>query len=640
MFRNGGSITTHPYPHSVAPRHGGVFSGETPFLDNAAAAVAAVTIVLYQAWFMPFFQPFFAGRTEFARVVFYTLYGSLLLVAAGVVGTRARVRRHAVQVGMAVAVGVAITLFHPLGAVTRAYIIALGMGGATIVAMLGSAPGALLRLTAAVTALNAVLCFVDLLFVDGFTTTAGRAAGLAGNPNVAAAAILLGAAASHRAVPNALRPSFLVLSAGALAVTLSRSTILAAVGAAAVPVAVEMWRRARTRRLMRPRADGVRPAAVLAAGLVAWVGVAAITNHHLRPVVHAVVTDSLSFVDALDEAHESIAVVVQNASPAVPAADVASVPEIADAPAGSDAPRIAALDERLTGEGRRNTIAARTLFLERAMLSYRNNGFFGIGLEKAHALVPHNTFVLFALAYGHPGWLVPIALAALALCAARDVRDVPLSIAVVGTMATSHDILVTPSLVLPIAIGIGGMLVREHEQDEPRVDRSVAAGAVIGVGLFVLGCLLIIRVAPPLTIERLNPTAIVAYRGAYLAYLPAQTFPGLFVPEIGTGPDASATFLREDSRHLVHVHGDAGGNPPVAAGEYAARENAVIFAPADDSDRDTNGRVLELGLPRKVGVSFYALVITLVAWCTSVVLWFGRHGSIGRVAVCAQEGLH
>jgi hypothetical protein len=612
----------------------------SPVLASAAGAIAAITVVLYQAWLMPFFQPFFAGREGLARLVFYTLYGSLLLTTTIVFGVRADIRRAVVPLALVAAVCVGAAVLHPIGEVTRAYIIAIGMGGAVVVLMQGSAPGAVLRVSAAVTVLNAALCFVDLLFADGFTTTVGRAAGLAINPNVAAAAVLLGAAASHRAVPRRFHLSFVVLTLGAIAVTLSRSTMLVAAAAIAVPAAVEIWRRARARRPLWIAFDGVRPAVFVAVGLVAWVGAATAINPRFRPVVHAVVSDSLEFADAIGAAHEFVAVAAQDASPPpVAGSGVSSAavgdgtPEAGARPPASDASRIAALDARLSDEGARNSISARTLFLERAMLEYRHNGFFGIGLEAAHPLVPHNTFVLFALAFGHLGWLIPLALVVLAFRAARDARDLPLSIALAGAMATSHDILLTPSLFLPIAIGIGGMIASGGNDGERQsVHRSVAFGASAAVGLFVLGCLVIVSVVPSSTVERLGPASIIEYRGAYLANVPRQTFPGVFVPAIGAGPEDTATFLRDSAGPLRRVRWNLGLRVPVAPGEFATHDDVVLFAPADGGDPRGGGHTLDLGLPHKVGAPFYALLATLAVWCAGVRLWLMRTNRAGHTA--------
>jgi hypothetical protein len=629
-------------------------------LASAAGVVAALTIVLYQGWLMPYFQPFFAGREQFARVVFYALYGALGLTAAVAFGTRPEIRRKVMPFAVVAAITVAATALHPIGLATRACIIAVAMGGATVVLILASGPGILLQLTAAVTALNALLCFVDLLFADGFTSTVGRPAGLAINPNVAAAGILLGAVASYRAVPTRFRARFLVLVAGAIVVTLSRSTMLAAGVAAGVPAAIVWWQRARRGQPLWRRPEGLGSAAVMAIALAAWVAVGSFTNHRLRPVVQATLTASLSFAHAIEDAHQSVALEAHDShdahepvappqdtrtgtEPAVVAASAA--PEPAASPIAiddrADASRIAAIDDRLPEEGVRNSISARGLLLERAFLAYRHTGATGIGLDGAQPLAPHNTFVLFALAFGHAGWLIPLAWVALAFYAARDAGDLPVAMAAIGTMVTSHDILLTPSLFLPIAIGIAGMLAREPEPAaDDRAGRSVAIGSVAAVVLFAAGCLVIVGSAAPLGVERIGPAQISAHRGAYLAYLPTQTFPGLFVP----APEVEATdgpaFLRDDSHPLTHVDFRPWNYPLVSPGEYAVRDGSLVFAPADGTDPRHSGHVVELGLPHTVGPPFYALLLTLSAWSAGVVVLLGRGGQAGRSMPVVQEALY
>ena len=612
---------------------------EDPFLTKAAGAVAAVTIVLYQAWFIPFFQPFFGGREPFARIVFYAIYGSLALVSTAVFVVRPAIRRRILPFAAVAIVSLAATALHPIGLVTRAYIIAVIIGGATMVLVMTAASNALLQLTAAVTALNALMCFVDLLFSDGFTGTAGRAAGLAINPNVAAAAIVLGATASYRAVPRRIQLSFLVLTAGAIAVTLSRSTMLVAAASVLIPGAVGVWRRARTGQPLWMKLDGAAPAVLVTIGLAIWIGFATVTNDRFGLAIQSAFHDSVSFTDALKTAEHSVDAAAEAAPPA--AAGQPS-PASTEAPTAkpSDASRIAALDTRLSDEGHRNSMSARTLFLDRALLVYRNNGFFGMGLEAAQALVPHNTFVLFALAYGHLGWLIPIALVALSLYTVRDARDLPLPVAAIGTMATSHDILLTPSLFLPIAIGIGGMLARAPISGEDgRVRRSVAVASMTSVGLFAAGCVLILLSSPSHTVERLSPAVITGFKGAYLVSVPTQTFPGVLVPAVGAGAEEAALFLRDNAQTLTRVPWRPGANPAVGRGQYSITDGLVVFAPADACDPRVSGHVVELGLPRRVGVPFYALLAALAAWCVGLILPIGRSRRAGPLAAGAQGAL-
>jgi hypothetical protein len=152
----------------------------------------------------------------------------------------------------------------------------------------------------------------------------------------------------------------------------------------------------------------------------------------------------------------------------------------------------------------------------------------------------------------------------------------------------------------------------------------VAFGASAAVGLFVLGCLVIVSVVPSLTVERLGPASIIKYRGAYLANIPPQTFPGVFVPAIGTGPEDTVTFLRDSSGPLRHVRWNFGLRVPVAPGEFATHDDVVLFAPADGGDPRGGGHIFDLGLPHKVGAPFYALLATLAVWCAGVLLWVSR----------------
>jgi glycosyltransferase involved in cell wall biosynthesis len=626
------------WPLSRSPASSSVPSS---VLSRVAACIAALVIVLYLAWFIPFFQPFFAGHEAFARIVVYGLHGAVVFAALAVCVTRVALRRTVMPLVAAAALGLAVVVLHPVGPVARVYVIAVITAVATVVLVLASAPRALLGLTAAVTALNALLCFVDLSFVHAFTNSAGRAAGLAINPNTAAAAILLGAAASHRAVPKRFYASFLVLTAAGIVVTLSRSALLTAVAVVVIPAFLHWRRRDPARRPQADRFEGVRPAAVVAVALAAWIGLAAVVNDRFRGAATDVVADSISSVMALQAAQHAVDALAHDLAASASAAPSGAVeppgrgaPAAAARPASgstfapADGSRIAALGTRLSDEGQRNSLSARVLFLERALLQYRDNGFFGIGLDAAQALAPHNTFILFALAFGHLGWLVPLGLVVLTVFAARDARDLPLAIAVTGTMATSHDILLTSSLLLPVAIGLAGLAIREPGvRDAPALRPTVATSAVAGVGLFALGCLGLVVSSPPFAVQRLDPSTIAPYRGAWLANV-SPAFAGVFVAASdGTGPRA---FLRDDSQLLTRVRWNVGALPAVAPGQYALANGAVAFAPADGGDPRTSGHALELGLPRRTGPSFAALLAALATWSAGVLLVSGRYGRLAH----------
>ncbi|TGV83464.1 hypothetical protein EN801_032200 [Mesorhizobium sp. M00.F.Ca.ET.158.01.1.1] len=286
-----------------------------------------------------------------------------------------------------------------------------------------------------------------------------------------------------------------------------------------------------------------------------------------------------------------------------------------------------ALGERLTDEGKRNSISARALFLERGLLAYREGGFFGRGLEQAQALAPHNTFVLFAIAFGHLGWLIPIGLVCFAFCFARNAGDLALGVAVLGVMLTSHDLLLTPSLFLPIALGIGGMLAARKvaaskssptEKGEPW---SFACGTLAGVAAFGAGCIAILLVTPPLITGRLQNETMFAARGGYETLLPRPPFPGLFqLGNLSDIPPLQASNLRENGTSLHRVGWSSHAWPAVRQGEYTFRRpDAVLFAPTDSSDPRSNDRTYEVAVPLSVSALCFILPGTIIAWSIATV---------------------
>ncbi|MDX8466851.1 O-antigen ligase family protein [Mesorhizobium sp. VK23B] len=645
-------------------------------LTNVSAWLCAFTVVIYQSWFMPYFLPFFTGRDEFAWLVFHVLYGGILIVAIAVVAARRDVLSAVLPLAIAAAMAVTPVALHPVGIVAECYLITLFLCGAAIVFMLASTPATVLRISASITALSAVTCFLDLLFANGFTNTPGRAAGLAINPNVAAAGLLLGAAASYRAVSQKWRASFLVLIGAALLATLSRSTLLAAFGTVAVPVVIRIWQQFRSDRRFQIDLNGWRRAVVVAFALLGAIGIALATNACFRLAMNESFAGVLSVGRALDEASEAVDASRDRYPPAAvpvvpsPAETSASQPAPPDSPASiepplaksgisstpppetdkpadsaalspqSDTPpssaasqstniaKMRALGERLADEGKRNSISARALFLERGLLAYREGGFFGRGLEEAQALAPHNTFLLFAIAFGHLGWLIPIGLVGFAFCFARNAGDLGLGIALVGVMLTSHDILLTPSLFLPVALGIGGMLAerrasaRKSSTATNRESWSFAFGTAAGVAAFAAGCVAILLVTPPLASGRLQSDTMVTVRGGYETLVPRSQFPGLFqFDDLPASSSSQASYLREDKIPLQRVDWSSHAWPAVRQGEYTfRRRDAVLFAATDSSDPRNNGRTYEVAVPLSVSALCFILLGTIIVWSIATVV--------------------
>lgn len=484
-------------------------------LRLTAATVGSFLLIAYQLQLLPFFSPLFVDDRRIWPFVYYgwgiLAIGLTLVILAS---QRSILRRSFPVLGVcAFATGLALT--HPLDVISKNFIVAMIFVACATVLTIASAPLALLRFSASVTVLSAVICLFDILFSHGFTNSVGRAAGLSINANVAAAGLLLGAAASYWTVPQLLRSPFLLIVGAAIFVTLSKSTGLAAIAICAA-IGAELVRIRVRSPGPHPRIRWIRSCAI-ALGLAGWVVAALFSNDRFSIAL----TDSFRGMDtalsAFREARESINNAVSRTTPPSKASashgDTESGPpplpnitlanENPEEKSGSE-DLIAEIGRRAENEGDINSISARGLLMERAFLAYRTGPLLGQGLAAAHALHPHNTFLLFAVAFGDLGWLVPLAFVGLTLYWARGIRQLPLFLATLTVMATSHDILLTPGLLAPIVFGVAGLNALRYRVDDAAsalpLLRCTALAAPI---LFALGSIFIsdpgtsVVLAPP-----------------------------------------------------------------------------------------------------------------------------------------------
>jgi len=114
--------------------------------------------------------------------------------------------------------------------------------------------------------------------------------------------------------------------------------------------------------------------------------------------------------------------------------------------------------------------------IERAWLVYRKYPWTGVGLKVAYALQPHNSFLMFALAVGLVGWLVPlglIGLSALPMMRTKDPSQIALPLATFVIAMVSHNLLFSQALLLPIAFAIAAG--RDHTSAANAVREASAA---------------------------------------------------------------------------------------------------------------------------------------------------------------------
>jgi hypothetical protein len=482
-------------------------------LRVTAGALGCLFVIAFQLQLLPFFSRLFVDERTLWPIIFYGCWTLVIVTTLLLLILQRSILLRTLPVLAVCGLSAALTLIHPIDLVAKNFLVGTAFVASGYVLAIASAPLALLRFSAAATILSAVICLLDIFFSHGFTNTVGRAAGLSINANVAAAGLFLGAASSFWAVPHRLRTSFLLITGTAILVTLSRSTLLAAAivcGCVAADLIWTRWKGAGPHRPLRWISGSA-----LTIGLAAWITVALFTNDRFSVAATSSFRQIRTSLSALEEARDSIAQAVQ--SKAAPTrADGSRQPGAAgprrdpsdatSAKSGSSIRNdveghfrseemIKEIARRAENEGDINSISARGLLMERAFLSYRNAPLLGQGLEAAHALQPHNMFLLFAIAFGHIGWLVPLAFLGLTACWARSIQQISLFLATFTVMMTSHDVLFTPGLLAPIIFGIAGLnWLRYPAEETLHMLPALPYAALTAPLLFALGSIFVVTV--------------------------------------------------------------------------------------------------------------------------------------------------
>ena len=208
-----------------------------PAVGNVAAFICAMLIVCFQVGFLPFFGPALADVGSVWRLIYYGFWALAAPLSILVFLSNPGIRLRVLPIVAVCALTLGLLALHPVGPVAKNLIVALVVLLTAGTLAMSAGPTAVLGFLALSTALAAGICLLDILFVDGFTTTTGRAAGLGINPNVAAASLLISGSASFWAVPDRYRGAFLILILAAIFATLSKSTLLLTVGVMVVFVA-------------------------------------------------------------------------------------------------------------------------------------------------------------------------------------------------------------------------------------------------------------------------------------------------------------------------------------------------------------------------------------------------------------------
>lgn len=586
-------------------------------LAGLALTLAALLICGYQSGLVPYFEPML-GRI---RTIFPLAYfGSGLLVVlttAAIVATDSEVRRVVQPVLVAAAVVLAYCLVHPLDLETLDLVRAGLLLGCLPVLCIAGGPTTVLRLSASITALQAVLCLLDIAFADGFTNTTGRAGGLGINPNISAAVLVLGAVATHRAVSDRWRAPFLLLVGTALFCTLSRSAMLIASVALVVAATEYLRRQGQAQRTTDRRNVAVNAVALLIAVGV-MVSIAAV-NERFVQAARVSFAGAFAAQDEFAAANESITHRLIETTGSIVSLSAAAAPSTEgsshDQSGNSMAAKVLVLGQLATDQGKINSAAARALMFERSIVVFAEKPLLGNGLDIAFNLAPHNTYLMFAVAFGLPGLLVPLAFLFPAFYRAHSLSDLGLGVAFAGLMLFSHNILLVPHLLIPYLVGVGGLIAaRCPRADPPAAGRIVPAVALFTFLALVISSLAIAATAAGRQSIPLSPATLVSQGGYAFSVAIFPPFAGLMrVSEKGTFD------MHEDDATISATPSTADEIRRLGAGHaMRSSRDILIFSSSDNSDPRSNGRAYTITVPVTVHPLLFLMIGATLFWCFGV----------------------
>lgn len=573
------------------------------FSISASAALVVLFTVSFQLGFLSLFQPVITENIVLWPIFYYGawLLAVFSLFASAI--TNCVLRKKFIAVILLCALAVSFTFLHPFEFISKNFIVSVFFFACATGLAMVSGPMLALRLLAFTVALSAVICLADAFFTDGFTNTIGRAAGLMINPNVAAAALLLGATAAYHAVSPQWRLSFIVLIGTALLATLSRSTALCAILVALMAPCIHILRFGMRRIWQSDIWHGAKRAAFLAIIFLIVIYAALSTNSRFQVAAlnaaQGIISEkSLNYISNLEYFHD----------------DVIKLGKMAHS-AGKD-----------------NSVLARSILLHRSLIAYETGPRLGIGLERAYALQPHNTYLLFMVAFGTAGIIIPLSILASLFYIGWKAQRLSFPLAFSSVMLFTHDAPFSMGLLLPAALWSASILKREPQSlDEAKLAKnSMSAAALLISSAIIIFTLNIVLKFERTYITRMNPDEIFIHPdGSYWTEVkhPSKV-PGLMRLSGDAdylGPTGQRPGLYENGS-LVFSWDCQQQSDNVKCGMYS--RNHIKFSLPDGTDPRYNGRNYDLIFKTEAHPLIFVILSLIIVWLFSVCQNF-RHFTYG-----------
>jgi hypothetical protein len=623
--------------------------------------VATTYLAVFQSGLSSYIGADLQGARWLAPIVLAVYGGGMLTAIVGVYLGRVP-RKVAACAGLFLLISLLPLAYAPaaIGPVAKSYVVGiLSLSFLCMAACCGDVRR-LAQFSASVTCVASVACLLDICFFDGFSNTAGRAGAFYINPNVAALALLLGSVGSIGAVSYRWRPAYLVLVAGAVAATLSRSALLlgALVLIASVPALGPDWQ-AKVRRMR----SGAKHAAWVFLLVVALFATAVLNNKGFLVAVRSGAVGAETAVRWFEASTSRLLAARQESGP--PAAVQLARPATSPAPhrdtikseravssaksskdhesshhresASVGAPAIpasAVASAKLAAHviaqtEEMNSAAARGLLAQRAWLQFKSGPATGIGLEQAFSLVPHNSFLLLADAFGFYGWLIVPALVAFMLVVGGWRRALPAATLVVGASLVSHDLLVAMPLVAGLVCIIAGLATVPHDQQGApfAIGPQLTFSAVTSVIAVVCAGACIWQAHQSMVYEGdLSAMKISAHGGdAYYVVLPPALPPGLVRYSAEGNAGLAGTVVTEAGHALLPTRSSIDDVGLGKLGRYGFENGWIYFSSSDGSQPGANGKQYGLVAPIVIHPLFVLCTLLMLVWAGCWLVPVGLH---------------
>lgn len=295
-----------------------------------------------------------------------------------------------------------------------------------------------------------VINLLEVIHPGFFIAIGGRSAGFYGNPNISGLALVLGWMLVQESISNKYKTTVTILIGAGVLSTLSRTAI--AIYLILVIVLLHKGSLSHGRKNW-----GINLILIVALGAYFFCGYQ--NNSEFRFALDSQtggITRNFTEVEADSQNQTPVSGKHYVSEPAVKVlASVAQQPgniKTVDSVLATEIENN--IQETLNKEYSDDSLSARAFLWANGINAIKQHLMWGIGMEKAWAMSPHNMYLLMGLAYGVPGWLIFPAFCLLIALVGKTSKGSSVALVLLLAGGFSHNLLVDRTVLLPAALAL------------------------------------------------------------------------------------------------------------------------------------------------------------------------------------------